>query len=130
LERTGVRPTRRTDYIEYRKKNREGYDSYQRSYYKKHQATKILLGRDRKKDLVDQHGGACLDCGGVFHPAVFDFHHRDPEQKKFSIAKALGYINKYSADEFDREVAKCDMLCKICHCMVHILIINERIGIQ
>jgi hypothetical protein len=61
-------------------------------------------------------GGKCVACGGVFHPAAFDFHHLDPSKKDFSITNAFN--NKTLDDIFD-EAKKCILLCANCHRVEH-----------
>lgn len=69
-----------------------------------------------KAKLVLAHGGHCVDCGRNGHPAIFDFHHRDPTQKDFEISRkrCLAY-HKILAESM-----KCDLLCSCCHRLRHI----------
>ena len=53
----------------------------------------------------------CADCGRRFHPVQMAFDHRDPAQKRFTLAKAL---LKNRADLLV-EAAKCDVVCSNCH---------------
>lgn len=56
----------------------------------------------------------CADCGQIFHPVCMDFDHipgRGP--KLFTIARWVsGSIAK---GLIDAEIAKCDIVCAICH---------------
>ena len=72
--------------------------------------------RKRKADLVDYAGGKCADCGGEFHPAVFDFHHRNPDEKSFGLS-SKGKTKSLEACK--AEVDKCDLLCANCHRLRH-----------
>lgn len=73
-------------------------------------------GRERKIRVVEFLGGKCKSCGLVDCPAVYDFHHRDPSTKEFSIAKLCGRPwNKI----LEAELQKCDLLCANCHRKVH-----------
>lgn len=64
-------------------------------------------------------GGKCVRCGLLAgtdaHPVAFDFHHRDPQNKEFTLSKC-GYSWSKIKDELD----KCDLLCAICHRTEHI----------
>lgn len=51
------------------------------------------------------------------HPAVLEFHHRDPDEKKFTISEAVK--KGYDLKEIFKESAKCDILCSNCHKKVH-----------
>lgn len=53
----------------------------------------------------------CKQCGYNKHHAALEFHHRDPETKKFR----LGDCRNYSWKACLEEIAKCDVLCAICH---------------
>jgi hypothetical protein len=63
-----------------------------------------------KEELVILAGGKCIDCEKSYPPFVMDFHHRDPEDKLFTVN--AGTRNKTKAFE---EVKKCDLLCSNCH---------------
>ena len=70
-------------------------------------------GRRRNKDAkLDRV--ACHDCGLVVTEETthrFDWDHRDPSQKSFTIGTGI----LKSDHAFYAEVAKCDLVCKICH---------------
>ena len=69
--------------------------------------------RQTKMRLVEAFGNKCAVCGITGHPAIFDFHHRDPESKK----KQVGQMGKYAKALI--EAQKCDMLCANCHRTLH-----------
>lgn len=76
--------------------------------------------RRQKQKFIDylnekRQGIKCERCGydkGLWGLA---FHHRDPNQKEFSIDKNRGK-NK---EELYKELDKCDVLCHNCHAEVH-----------
>lgn len=57
----------------------------------------------------------CTRCGYDKYKGVIDFHHRDPTQKDFVIASRSSISKK----KLMNEVAKCVILCKICHGELH-----------
>lgn len=77
----------------------------------------------RNRELaVEYKGGKCSnpDCP-VRHldlpPCVFDFHHRDPNEKEFGICEG---VNKgFSLSRLKKELDKCDILCCLCHRILH-----------
>ena len=71
--------------------------------------------RNNKKKAVEYLGGKCYDCNGVFHPSVYDFHHRDPNEKEDHPEKTL----HRSWDKILLEIEKCDLLCSNCHIFRH-----------
>lgn len=72
-----------------------------------------------KMKLIAYKGGKCQNpncpCKGEdLPPYAFDFHHRDPTKKDFTVSGKSCSFEKLKA-----EVDKCDLLCKICHQKVH-----------
>lgn len=76
----------------------------------------LVRQRAFKLRCVEYKGSVCIDCDVKGHPAIYDFHHLDPEQKDFNIAKVKSY--KWS-DEVKSELAKCVLLCSNCHRLRH-----------
>jgi hypothetical protein len=69
----------------------------------------------RKRELVASRGGRCVDCGYNRCIAAFEFHHRDPATKEFSLAEFSG-----SLERLLREAEKCDLVCASCHRLRHV----------
>jgi predicted HNH restriction endonuclease len=70
-----------------------------------------------KQKAVDYLGGSCQDCGFKTDIlAVYDFHHRDPAEKDFTVAK---FINADFDLVVTPELNKCDLLCSNCHRIRH-----------
>jgi hypothetical protein len=72
-----------------------------------------------KEALIHAAGGKCECCGLPFTgcSALFDFHHRDPSQKEFSLNNRT--LNAYGIVRIRNEAKKCSLLCANCHRMVH-----------
>ena len=73
--------------------------------------------QDRKDWLIDQKLGrvACMDCGMKVtenNTFVFDYDHRDPQLKSFSISTQL---HNYTEHILLKEMEKCDLVCANCH---------------
>lgn len=58
----------------------------------------------------------CKECGNN-HPAVLDFHHRNPDEKE-SVVSAL-IASLYPKKKILAEIAKCDIFCANCHRIYH-----------
>jgi hypothetical protein len=71
-----------------------------------------------KRDAVNYLGGKCEICGYNTCVAALDFHHKDPNQKDFTIAGKLRNHKLLSA-EIKRELDKCQLLCSNCHRELH-----------
>lgn len=71
--------------------------------------------RARKDEAIKLLGGKCQICGGVFHPAVYDFHHKDPDEKDFS----FGHGRNLSMEKLKIELEKCILVCANCHRTLH-----------
>jgi len=55
----------------------------------------------------------CRTCGYNQHPAALDFAHRDRTAKSFNVLRAA--TAGWPLTRIREEVAKCDVLCAICH---------------
>jgi predicted HNH restriction endonuclease len=71
--------------------------------------------RQRKLEAIQHLGGKCHKCEGVFHPAVYEFHHTDPTTKTKDPSKML--LLKW--ETITKELDKCQLLCANCHRLVH-----------
>lgn len=69
-----------------------------------------------KINLVKCHGDKCNICGYDKCITALQFHHIDPSQKDFNIAKAGGIIAFNKAIE---ETKKCILVCSNCHSEIH-----------
>ena len=68
-----------------------------------------------KLQAIEYLGGACQECLGVFHPAVFEFHHLNPEEKDRDPSKMF----QLSWERIKAELDKCLLLCANCHRLKH-----------
>jgi hypothetical protein len=90
------------------KKWREENKDYVREMQRKNK-------RERKDWAVQYLGNKCQLCGQSFHPAIYEFHHRNPEDKDRDPSKML----QLSLDRLQKELDKCDLLCANCHRYTH-----------
>lgn len=79
---------------------------------------KVTRWRQKTKmKLIEYKGGKCVVCGyDKPVPAAFDFHHRNPEDKDFTISGG-GRVRAY--DKLKKEADKCDLMCCRCHAEKH-----------
>jgi len=68
-----------------------------------------------KREAIRLKGGKCADCGWNGNIAAFQFHHRTPSEKKFTISSNP----KVSWEKYWEEIEKCDLLCANCHMIRH-----------
>lgn len=81
--------------------------------------------RNNKLRLIDYKGGKCERCGYEKSiPGAYDFHHLNPNEKDFGIAKAG---NTRSLEKLKKEVDKCILVCRNCHAEIHYEIEIEKI---
>ncbi len=74
-------------------------------------------GLERKVQLVALHGGCCARCGYGRNYAALEFHHADPESKRFQLdMRALANL---SWELIIQEASKCALLCSNCHAEHH-----------
>lgn len=65
-----------------------------------------------KQECVDYKGGCCQVCGYNKSISALDFHHLNPEEKDFTIARKKKSIND---EKMRAELDKCALLCSNCH---------------
>lgn len=69
-----------------------------------------------KQEMVDYKGGCCEICGYDKYIGALDFHHINPNEKDFTIAK----VRQYKFDEvIKEELDKCMLVCSNCHRKIH-----------
>lgn len=70
-----------------------------------------------KKQALNYLGWECKICKLVDkdYPQIYDFHHIDPTQKDFTIAKTSKSLKKLKS-----ELDKCIVLCANCHRREHV----------
>lgn len=69
-----------------------------------------------KSECVKYKGGVCEKCQQIYPDVCYDFHHRDPLQKEFTISNRK--TCRFS-DIIKKELDKCMILCSNCHRLVH-----------
>ena len=85
-------------------------DKYQRTDKgKKSRDRSIKMHREKYKPIYDNLKiNGCAICGSYNR---LDFHHTNPEDKKFNISHLLSYDN----EDIITELNKCILLCRSCH---------------
>jgi hypothetical protein len=76
-----------------------------------------LRGLKRKVELINLRCGKCEKCGYDKNVAGFDFHHRNPEVKKFQLD--MRHLSNQTMSVILEEFDKCDLLCANCHRETH-----------
>ena len=102
-------------------------DNFQRDRYAKggfrsrckecQNSMEALTRQDKKQRLVDRFGGGCIPCGYSKCLAALEFHHKDPNQKKFRLSGSN--LLKYKFEVLEKEAKKCVLLCANCHREAH-----------
>ena len=93
----------------------------QREWYERNREKKIAQKNERKEGVRVWLQGykatlVCQTCGED-HPATFDFHHRDPLTKNYTISSMPG--RGHRPERILEEIVKCDILCSNCHRKLH-----------
>ncbi len=75
----------------------------------------LLYNRDIKRKFVEYAGGPiCVECKVEYKDlCVLDFHHLNPEEKKFNLSRAMNGINL--TERITNEIEKCILICSNCH---------------
>ena len=115
IRRPNKNSTLETSYCKVHPDTTFSFDKSRNSYMCSKCATARVSKRRKKLKLlaVEYKGGKCECCGYDKFIGALEFHHREPEQKEFSIAKS-GHTRSW--DKLKLEVDKCDLLCaNNCH---------------
>ena len=72
-----------------------------------------LERRNFKVKCIEYKGGKCQKCGYSRCPAALEFHHRNPDEKEFSLRDIPGVIRL--TEKVKKELDKCDLYCSNCH---------------
>lgn len=89
-------------------------EHYDKNIDKYHELSKIYSSEKRKWLKEYKTTLFCIQCGET-HPACLEFHHRNPNEKKFEISECGGR----SKERVLLEIAKCNVLCANCHRKLH-----------
>jgi hypothetical protein len=107
--------------------------AYDKEYYRKHREHLLEKQKEKNRRHIEKVGRwlneykkglSCLRCSES-HPATLQFHHRDPQEKEFSIGMCRH--GKYSKERILAEIAKCDVICANCHAKEHWLICMNKV---
>ena len=103
-------------------KDKEKAREYQKGWYQQHKGE--VIERRKKRQLEIRHwfmryksSLSCINCG-ISHPAVLQFHHRNKEEKSFTISKIITRTH-ISLRKLEEEISRCDILCGNCHAKHH-----------
>jgi len=94
-------------------KRRRYMRKYQKKYYRKNIGDYRRITKELSRDFQKwkEFAGPCVKCGNG-DARVLEFHHLEPEKKKFNIA--WGWY-RASLVELIEELVKCVVLCANCH---------------
>ena len=88
----------------------EHYRSNKQQYYNRNLKTEAKL----REYVLEIKKNPCMDCGITYQdePWLMEFDHRVASDKLGLIAK---FVKNGSKRLLDEELAKCDLLCVVCH---------------
>ncbi len=90
-------------------------DKLTKDELKKNKVKQVVSWRIKVKNkLVEYKGGECERCGYKKCIEALEFHHRDPNEKDFTISG-----KSWSFDRLKSESDKCMLLCSNCHKEIH-----------
>ena len=100
--------------IIYHPKCKECDKQARRVNYKENRNHSLTMQKQRYAERITHRKSPCVICGETRLCAI-DFHHIDPEQKKYHIGGSTGIPD----DELDAEIEKCVCICSNCHREFH-----------
>lgn len=87
-----------------------------KSLLARHEKRRYESGRALIEEL--KRGKICERCGYDDYRAL-QFHHKNPEEKKFSISDWVTWNKSIRVQQLDEEIAKCELICANCHQIEH-----------
>lgn len=78
-----------------------------------------LNARLNMNKLKESAGGCCKFCGYNRCFDALEFHHVDPKTKNRTYNSIAGILRACSIEKAKEEVAKCILICAICHRELH-----------
>jgi len=82
---------------------------------------KLSRYHTRKLRCVLALGGKCGRCGYDHHLAALQFHHCNPEDKLYEIARLMPRLSDLNFENFllPEILNKCELVCSNCHDIEH-----------
>ncbi len=110
-------PKKTAEYARRDKEKRKQYNKQYRGEHKQYYRLHLSSRREetRKWLFMYKSSHPCILCHEA-DPVVLDFHHRNPQEKEFSISYMKHTVNK---QKLLIEIQKCDVLCSNCHRKLH-----------
>lgn len=72
--------------------------------------------QETKRRCIEFLGGKCSVCGlKTDFLSVYDFHHKNPDEKEKGVRNLLGCI----WEKLEKELIKCILVCANCHRIIH-----------
>lgn len=98
------------------------YREYNKSWYQRHKERLLEKRRQHYGELklwLRRYKSKlrCVECGEN-HPACLQFHHRNRDEKSFTISSFIGQTH-VSVKRLEKEISKCEILCGNCHAKLH-----------
>ena len=97
------------------------HNRYGKAWYQRNRAKQMAYVNARRRRLSEQirlflldylKSHPCRVCG-IDNPVVLEFHHKNPQEKKYNIAHLIH--RGCTLEVVKKEVEKCDVLCANCH---------------
>jgi hypothetical protein len=86
-----------------------------KEWLKERSQYRTIRRQEKKSIAVQNFGGLCNRCGGIFPDPVFEFHHLNHSEKDITPSKLFLLTD----EKIYNELEKCIMLCANCHRILH-----------
>ena len=101
----------------------------QRIYSRRQKIKQRILARQLKTDCIKTKGGRCQICRYNKHIEPLNFHHFNPESKKYGISQLITMAQSDSKllNVVREEIEKCGLLCSNCHSELHAKLEKDKL---
>ena len=115
-----IRKYRKKHYVNHKEESAR----YSKEYYENNIERCKMVFNNRKREIKKQWyefltvlgHTTCSVCGYNKCFAAIEYHHIDPENKKYEIGRLFCLaFNKYNKEKLLSEIFKCNVLCANCH---------------
>lgn len=95
-----------------RARSAKHYAANQEMYLERNRSSNPRTRKTQRLLITAAKGMPCMDCGEMHPHPIMEFDHRDRTTKVVAVSDMPG---RYGNASIAAEIAKCDVVCTVCH---------------